>query len=319
MTHAAAGPPDQVQDLYGVAGDRRLPEIELDWLPGYDGAQPARIGNAAANLPQVRAFGEVMAARLAARMAGLSGADDPWEPAELLDFLESRWRDPDCGIWEVRGARRQFVHSKVMVWAAADAAVKMMERFGDPGPADRWRRLRADVKADVMHRGYDTGLQTFVQQYDGTAVDASLLRLAQLGFLPACDARLQGTVAAIARELGQGGVLLRYAPDLDDPLDGLPPWESGYLPATCWLVQCLAAMGNEKEARRYFTGLLELRNDVGLLAEEYDPLRRRFAGNHPLLASHVGLAAAAAALQDAGERAASADPGPDWRGAGPPG
>ncbi len=300
MVRAVAGPPAQVQDLYGVAGQRLLPEIELSWLPGYDGAQPARIGNAAAAQPQIRAFGEVMTARLAARMAGLSGAADPWEQAELLDFLESRWREPDCGIWQVRGAQRQFVHSKVMVWAAADAAVKMIERFGDPGPADRWRRLRAEVKADVLHRGYQAGQQTFVQQYDGTGVDASLLRLAHLGFLPASDARLAGTVAAIARELGQGGVLLRYAADPTDALELFPPGESGYLPANCWLVQCLAGMGMQAEAGRYLTGLLELRNDVGLLAEDYDPLRRRLAGNHPLLASHVGIAAAAAALQDAG-------------------
>ncbi len=299
MTRAVAGPPGQVQDLYGVAGERLLPEIELNWLPGYDGARPARIGNAAAAMPQIRAFGEVMTARLAARMAGMSGAGDPWEPAELLDFLESRWREPDCGIWAARGARRQFVQSKVMVWAAADAAVKMIERFGDPGPADRWRRLRSQVKSDVLGRGYDTGRQTFVQGYDGTGADASLLRLAQLGFLPSGDARLAGTVAAITSELDQGGVLLRHAPDPQDALDQVPASQNGYLPATCWLVQCLAGLGEAARARRYFAGLLELRNDVGLLAEDYDPLRRRFAGNHPLLASHVGLAAAAAALHDA--------------------
>ena len=303
MTSAVAGAPSRVQDLYGVTGQRWLPEIELGWLPGYDGAQPVRIGNAAAGQPPLGAFGEVLTARLAARMAGLAGSRDPWDPDEVLDLLESAWREPDTGIWEVRGPPRQFVHSKVMVWAAADAAVKMIERFGDPGPAERWRRLRSDIKADVLGRGYDTGASTFVQAYERAGTDASLLRLAQRGFLPPGDERMRGTAAFIAKELDIGGVLLRRDRDLEDGPGGRPPGDIGYLPATFWLAQALAAMGRGAEARQVFGRLLELRNDVGLLSEAYDPLRGCLAGNFPLTASHVALAQTAAALDALGDRA----------------
>jgi GH15 family glucan-1,4-alpha-glucosidase len=302
MTHAVAGPPGGVQDLYGVGGERRLPEIELDWLPGYDGARPVRIGNAATAEPPLDAFGEVLTARLAVRMAGLPGSGSPWDADELLDLLESRWREPDAGIWEVRGPPRQFVHSKIMVWAAADAAVKMIERFGDPGPVDRWRRLRAEVRADVLERGYDSEAATFVQAYERAGTDASLLRMGLRGFLPPGDERLRSTASAVARDLDSGGVLLRHGEDPADSVDGMPPGDGGHLPATFWLVQCLAAMGRARDARHVFARLLEFRNDVGLLSEEYDPLRRRLAGNYPLNASHVALADAAAALDEAGER-----------------
>jgi GH15 family glucan-1,4-alpha-glucosidase len=229
-------------------------------------------------------------------MAGLNGSHDPWDADELLAHLEATWRQPDAGIWEVRGPPRQFVHSKAMVWAAADAAVKMIERFGDPGSADRWRALRAEVKADVLDRGYDTGTAAFVQAYAHPEADASLLRLGLLGFLPPSDERLRGTVSSIAHKLDRGGVLLRYERDPGDNVDGMPPGDGGYLPATFWLAQSAAAMGRGAQARQMFTRLLELRNDVGLLAEEYDPLRRRLGGNYPLTASHVALAEAAAAL-----------------------
>ncbi len=300
MSHAAAGPPRGVQELYGVAGERRLPEIELGWLPGYEGARPVRIGNAATAAPSLDAFGEVLTARLAVRMAGLNGSHDPWDADEVLGHLESMWRQPDAGIWEVRGPARQFVHSKAMVWAAADAAVKMIERFGDPGSADRWRGLRAEVKADVLDRGYDTGAATFVQAYETPGADASLLRLGLLGFLPPGDERLRNTASGLAHKLDRGGVLLRYEQDPGDSMDGMPPGDGGYLPATFWLAQCAAAMGRGAEAREVFTRLLDLRNDVGLLSEEYDPLRRRLAGNYPLTASHVALAETAAALDALG-------------------
>jgi len=306
MISAVAGAPSRVQDLYGVTGQRWLPEIEVGWLPGYEGAQPVRIGNAATGKPPLDAFGEVLTARLAARMAGLTGSRDPWDSGDVLDLLESSWREPDAGIWEVRGPLRQFVHSKVMIWAAADAAVKMIERFGDPGPADRWRRLRADIKADVLDRGYDTGASTFVQAYERAGTDASLLRLAQRGFLPPGDERLRSTAAVIARELDCGGVLLRHERDPGDSVDGMPPGDAGYLPATFWLAQSLAAMGRGADARQVFGRLLGLRNDVGLLSEAYDPLRGRLAGNYPLTASHVALAETAAALDaldTLGERA----------------
>jgi GH15 family glucan-1,4-alpha-glucosidase len=302
MTHAVAGPPDGVQDLYGVGGERLLPEIELEWLPGYEGALPVRIGNAATAEPALDAFGEVLTARLAVRMAGLTGSRNPWDADEVLGLLESRWREPDAGIWEARGLQRQFVHSKIMVWAAADAAVKMIERFGDPGPADRWRRLRAEVKADVLARGYDTDAATFVQAYERPGPDASLLRVARFGFLPPRDERLRGTASAIARDLDRGGVLLRHGQDPGDSLDGMPPADGGYLPATFWLAQYLSAMGQEADARQVFARVLELRNDVGLLSEEYDPLRRRLAGNYPLNASHVALAETAAALDATGDQ-----------------
>ncbi len=296
---AVAGPPSQVQDLYGVAGERRLLEIELDWLPGYEGAQPVRIGNASAGAAPLDAFGDVLTAGLAVRMAGLNGSHEPWDTGEVLNYLESCWREPDAGIWEVRGPARQFVHSKAMVWAAADAAVKMIERFGDPGPADRWRSLRAEVKADVLDRGYDTGAAAFVQAYEGAATDASLLRLALLGFLPPGDERLRNTASVIAKKLDRAGVLLRCEEDPADSVDGLPPGDGGHLPATFWLAQCAAAMGRGDDARQVFSRLLELRNDVGLLSEEYDPLRQRLAGNYPLTASHVALAQTALALDAA--------------------
>ena len=296
MGHAVAGAPSAVQDLYGVAGERRLLEVELGWLPGYEGARPVRIGNAAAGRAPLDAFGDVLEARLAVRMAGLNGSHEPWDTAEVLGHLESRWREPDAGIWEARGPLRQFVHSKAMVWAAADAEVKMIERFGDPGPADRWRALRADVKADVLDRGYDAGAATFVQAYERSVTDASLVRLVLLGFLPPGDERLRNTTSIIAKKLDRVGVLLRCEEDQADSVDGMPPGDGGHLPATFWLAQSAAAMGRGGDARQVFTRLLELRNDVGLLSEEYDPLRQRLAGNYPLTASHLALAEAAFSL-----------------------
>jgi GH15 family glucan-1,4-alpha-glucosidase len=203
-----------------------------------------------------------------------------------------------------------------MVWAAADAAVKMIERFGDAGPADRWRKLRAEVRSDVLDRGYDAGGETFVQHYSGSGLDASSLRLVQLGFLPPSDERMSGTVAAIARELDRGGVLLRYQQDPADSLDGLPPDAGGYLPAAFWLAQCYALMGRGGAARRAFASALELRNDVGLLPEEYDPLRRRFTGNFPLTGSHAAAAATAAALDSMDAPAGAARFTRTGRGAG---
>lgn len=298
---ALGGSVAQAQPVYRVAGERRLPEIELGWLPGYDGAQPVRVGNAAAAQSQLGVVGEVMRARLAARTAGLPALADSWDTDSVLGLLESRWHEPDAGIWEIRGPPRQFVHSKAMVWAAADSAIKMIEWFGDSGPVGRWRRLRAAVRADVLERGYDADRNTFVQCYGSTALDASLLRLPLLGFLPLSDGRMAGTVDAIVRELDDSGVLSRYRPDAAPGVDGLPPGEGGYLPGSFWLAQCLALLGRGGHARRVFGSLLELRNDVGLLAEEYDPLRRRFAGNHPLAGCHTALVVTAAALSAANE------------------
>ena len=294
--HAVAGPAAQAQPVYRVAGERRIPEMEAGWLPGYEGARPVRIGNAAAARTELGTFGYVLRARLAGRAAGRPGIPGPGEPADLLPFLESRWQQPDAGLWEMRAPPRHFVHSKAMVWAAADAAVTMIDRFGDPDPASRWRRLRALVHADVLDRGFDRERSSFTQRYGATPVDAALLQLALLGFLPADDPRLAGTIEAIGRDLDDSGVLLRYQAQCAADADGLPAGALGYLPGSCWLARCLAAAGRPDQARQVFTAVLDLRNDVGLLAEGYDPLRRRFAGNHPLAAAHIELINTARAL-----------------------
>ena len=232
-----------------------MPEMEAEWLPGYENAQPVRIGNAAATLPQLGMFGDVLRAQLAARAAGLPPAEAGPEETGLADtdailsFLEAHWPEPDAGLWEMRGPPRQFTHTKAMVWAAADSAVKMIESFGDRGPVRRWRRLRSAVRADVLARGYDPDRNTFTQHYGSAAVDASLLRLPPLGFLPAADPRMAGTVEAITRELDDSGVLLRYLTHPPADTDGLPSGEAGYLPGSFWLAQVLAAAGRTEDAR----------------------------------------------------------------------
>jgi GH15 family glucan-1,4-alpha-glucosidase len=306
LSHAVSGPARQAQPVYRVAGERRMPELELDWLVGYDGARPVRIGNGSAARRQLATFGYLLRARLAARAAGLPVTAAPADPDSILPFLEAHWAEPDTGIWEMRAPPRQFVHSKAMIWAAADSAIKMIERFGDQGPLDRWRQLRDAVRDDLLARGFDRERNTFIQRYGSPAVDASLLQLPLLGFLPADDPRMTGTTAAIARDLDDSGILLRYQPHPPADTDGLPPGQAGYLPGSFWLAQSLAAAGQAAQARRIFAALLELRNDVGLLAEGYDPLRRRFAGNYPLAGAHIGLVSAAAALGQAGQPARTA-------------
>jgi GH15 family glucan-1,4-alpha-glucosidase len=310
LGHAVDGPAAQVQPVYRVAGERRIPEMEARWLPGYENAQPVRVGNAAADATQLGTFGDVLRARLAGRTAGLpwsaAGAAGPQDSGAILSFLESRWPEPDGGIWEMRGPHRQFVDTKAMIWTAADSAVKMIESSGEREPAaGRWRRLRAAVRADVLQRGFDPDRNTFTQHYGSATVDASLLRLPLLGFLSAADPRMAGTVAAICRELDDSGVLLRYQARPPTDTDGLPPGEAGYLPGSFWLAQALAAAGQMEQARRVYTALLGLRNDVGLLAEGYDPLRRRLAGNYPLAGSHIGLIMTARALTQNGQFARS--------------
>ncbi|HEY9245195.1 MAG TPA: glycoside hydrolase family 15 protein, partial [Streptosporangiaceae bacterium] len=292
LENAVAGPAAQVQPVYRVAGERRIPELDAGWLPGYHGAQPVRIGNAAAARAELATFGYLLRARLACRAAGLPGVPGPGEPPGLLPFLERSWQQPDAGIWEMRAPPQHFVHSKAMAWAAADAAVTTINRFGGPGPAGRWRRLRAQVHADVLARGFDPERCSFTQRYGAAPVDAALLQLPLLGFLPADDPRLAGTIEAIRRDLDDSGVLLRYPAGAD----GLPPSAVGYLPGSCWLARSLAAAGRPAQARDIFRAVLELRNDVGLLAEGYDPLRRRFAGNYPLTAAHSELISTARAL-----------------------
>ena len=307
LDRAAAGPVTQVQPVYRVAGERRIPELVADWLPGYDGAQPVRIGNASAARVVPATFGYLLRARLAARRAGLPVPELPPGPDATLAFLHDRWTQPDPGIWEMRGPLRHFVHSKALIWAAADAAVTLARQFGERRPARDWHRLRGAVHADVLARGYDPGRNTFTQRYGCPLTDASLLQLPLLGFLPADDPRVTGTVEAICRDLDDSGVLLRYRTDRAAEADGLPPGEAASLPATFWLAEMLAAAGESARARAVFTRLLDLRNDVGLLAEGYDPLRRRFAGNFPLAAAHLGLVATARAL---GRTVTPGQPGP---------
>ena len=289
LLRAIAGDPAQMQIMYGVAGERRLEEFVADWLPGYDG-NPVRIGNAAADQFQLDVYGEVMDALHQARLAGLRRDDPSWAlQAHLMSFVEEHWSDPDEGIWEVRGGPKQFTHSKLMAWVAADRAVKAIERFGLPGPAARWRALREDIRRDILTRGYDADRGTFTQYYRSRELDAALLMVPLVGFLPADDSRVRGTVSAIERELLQDDFVQRYTQAPGDSVDGLPAGEGAFLACTFWLADNYALQGRHDQAREVFERLLALRNDVGLLSEEYDPKARRLVGNFPQAFSHVPL------------------------------
>jgi GH15 family glucan-1,4-alpha-glucosidase len=288
LLRAVAGNPTQIQIMYGLAGERRLTELELPWLPGYGGAKPVRIGNAAHRQLQLDIFGEVSDALHVARQEGLQDDENAWRvQRQLLEYLESIWNQPDEGIWEVRGPRRHFTHSKVMAWVALDRAIKGVERFGLQGAVDRWRRLRETIHDEVCRKGFDPARNTFVQYYGAKEVDASLLMLPLVGFLPPTDPRVRGTVEAIERELVRDGFVARY-PTIPE-VDGLPRGEGVFLACTFWLADNLALLGRHQEARECLERLLALRNDVGLLSEEYDPEGRRFLGNFPQAFSHVSL------------------------------
>ena len=290
LLRAVAGDPSQLQIMFGAAGERRLTELELDWLPGHEGSSPVRIGNGASQQFQLDVYGEVMDALHQARSAGIEPEASAWAlQRALLDFLETSWRKADEGIWEVRGPQRHFTHSKVMAWVAMDRAVKAVERFGLDGPVDRWRRLRSEIHADVCSLGFDAQRGTFTQSYGSRELDASLLLIALVGFLPASDPRVRGTVETIQRELCRDGFVMRYDTAADPTVDGLPPGEGAFLAASFWLVDNLVLMGRGDDARASFARLLALRNDVGLLAEEYDPRIHRQLGNFPQAFSHVGL------------------------------
>jgi GH15 family glucan-1,4-alpha-glucosidase len=288
LLRAVAGMPSQIDILYGIAGERRLTEIEVDWLPGYEGAKPVRIGNAAFRQTQLDVFGEVMDLLHQARRVGLPLDENAWKvQKEMLRFLESAWREPDEGIWEVRGHRRHFTHSKVMAWVAFDRAVKSAEGFGLDGPVEKWRGLREVIHAEVCRKGFDPDRNAFVQSYGASEYDASLLMIPLVGFLPAGDPRVVGTVDAIRRHLTTDGFVARYS--TDGSVDGLPPGEGAFLICSFWLADNLVLQGRSAEARALFERLLDLRNDVGLLSEEYDPSTRRMLGNFPQAFSHVGL------------------------------
>jgi GH15 family glucan-1,4-alpha-glucosidase len=288
LLRAVAGTPSQLNIMYGLGGERRLSELELEWLPGYEGAAPVRIGNAAYHQFQLDVYGEMMDLLYVAARLGLKPDDDAWRlQRALLDFLASAWRQPDEGIWEMRGPKRHFTHSKVMAWVAVDRVIKAVEHFGVEGPLERWRQLRDIIHAEVCQRGFDAERNTFVQYYEGKALDASLLMIPLVGFLPPSDARVRGTVEAITRHLMTDGFVARYPTTPE--VDGLPAGEGAFLACTFWLADALALLGRRDEARQLFERLLGLRNDVGLLSEEYDPAARRLVGNFPQAFSHISL------------------------------
>ncbi|WP_370615682.1 glycoside hydrolase family 15 protein [Mumia sp. Pv 4-285] len=307
LRRAVAGSPGEFQIMYGVRGERRLTEIELDWLPGYEGSRPVRIGNAASDQFQLDVFGEVLDASWTAVKAELvthpedlpvlRHQQDAMLPA-LMEHLEKVWQDPDEGIWEIRGPRRHFVHSKVMAWVAFDRAIRIAEKLAleEAVPVQRWVELRDAVHAEVCEKGWSDAKNSFVQFYGANVVDASLLMLARVGFLPHDDPRIVGTVEAVEKDLLVDGLLMRYPPAAQGTVDGLPPGEGAFVMTTFWLVDALALIGRTADARALFERLLALRNDVGLLAEEYDPVADRMLGNFPQAFSHLGLIVSAANL-----------------------
>ncbi|MGC3003125.1 glycoside hydrolase family 15 protein [Streptomyces sp. G35A] len=297
LLRAVAGDPADLQIMYGLAGERRLPEFELPWLSGFGGAVPVRVGNDAVNQLQLDVYGEVMDSLALGRRSGLSPQPDVWAlQRALMDYLRTAWRQPDEGLWEVRGGRRHFVHSKVMVWVAADRAVRTLEDHPDfDGDLDGWRELRDEVHREVCEKGYDPERNTFTQSYGSRELDAALLLIPRVGFLPPDDPRVLGTIEAIRAELGQDGFVRRYTADAGT-VDGLPGEEGTFLVCSFWLAEALHMAGRTKEARELFERLLGLANDVGLLAEEYDPVGGRLLGNFPQAFSHIGLVNTALAL-----------------------
>jgi GH15 family glucan-1,4-alpha-glucosidase len=288
LFRAAAGSPEQVQIMYGVGGERWLGEREVPWLGGYENAKPVRIGNAAADQLQLDVFGEIMDALHQARVGGLQVSAAGWAfQRALLAHLETVWRAPDEGIWEVRGERQHFTYSKVMAWVAFDRAIKTVEMFGGDGPVDRWRRIRAEIHEEVCRRAFNANLGAFAQAYDSDLLDASALLIPTVGFLPPDDVRVIGTVKAIEQKLMCGGFVLRY--DSAATKDGLPPGEGAFLPCSFWLADAYVLTGRRADAQRLFERLVGLCNDVGLLAEEYDPEKRRLVGNFPQAFSHIAL------------------------------
>jgi GH15 family glucan-1,4-alpha-glucosidase len=288
LVRAAAGDPDEIQIMYGVAGEQKLPESIVDWLPGFEGSRPVRVGNAAAGQEQLDVYGEVMDAMYQARTHGIGASLPTWELGRrALRQLEQRWREPDEGIWEVRGGRRHFTHSKVMAWVAFDRGIRFCEELGREGPVERWRAIRDEIHAQVCRQGWNDELGSFTQSYGDSRLDASLLLLPQVGFLPPEDPRVRGTLAAVQRQLSIDGFVLRYRSE--DEIDGLPSGEGAFLPCSFWLVDALALDGRHDRATELFERLLGVRNDLGLLAEEYDPRSGHLLGNFPQAFSHIAL------------------------------
>ncbi len=302
LLRTIAGSPGQLQPVYGLAGERRLTEWEVPWLPGYEGSRPVRIGNAADDQLQLDVIGEVVDALHQARSGKLPASEAGWDLLRaLLAHLEAIWEQPDRGIWEVRGEPRHFTHSKAMVWVAFDRGIKSAEQFGLPAPLERWRALRARVHDEVCEKGFNPEIGAFVQSYGSRQLDASLLLLPLVGFLPPSDARIRGTVEAIERHLLVDGFVLRYDPGKTD--DGLPEGEGAFLACSFWLVDNLVLQERYGDAKQLFECLLALANDVGLLSEEYDPRISRLVGNFPQAFSHITLATSACNLAHAGKPA----------------
>jgi GH15 family glucan-1,4-alpha-glucosidase len=296
LLRAVAGAPEDLQIMYGIAGERRLEEREIDWLPGHMGSRPVRIGNAASKQLQLDVYGEVLDALYQALAHGAAPDDNAWSILlQLLEWLEEGWRQKDSGIWEVRGSPRHFTHSKLMAWVAFDRAVRLHDEFGRQGAVGRWRALREEIRDEILARAWDPEKRVFTQSYDSDRMDASVLQMPLVGFLPATDERIVSTVERIERELTTDGLVLRYDPD-EEAVDGLPGREGAFLPCSFWLVQVLALQGRVEDARELFERLLDLRNDVGLLSEEYDPVSRRQLGNFPQAFSHLALVDAAITL-----------------------
>jgi GH15 family glucan-1,4-alpha-glucosidase len=303
LLRATAGDVSKLQIMYGAAGERRLDEWEVDWLSGYESSSPVRIGNAAADQYQLDVYGEVMSALYSASRSDGVHSRAIWDlQTKLVEFLEEGWKEPDDGLWEVRGPRRHFTHSKVMAWVAVDRAVRTMEEWPDlRGPLDKWRKLRDDIHQEICEKGFDHKKQAFTQYYGSDQLDASLLMIPLVGFLPASDPRVVSTVEAIERELVDDGFVLRYRTSDDGAVDGLTGREGAFLACSFWLADCLHMIGREDDATALFERLLSLRNDVGLLAEEYDQVAGRLVGNFPQAFSHVSLVNTACRLtgQDA--------------------
>jgi GH15 family glucan-1,4-alpha-glucosidase len=314
LLRAAAGSPNQMQIMYGIRGERRLPEWQMDWLPGYDGSSPVRVGNAAATQLQLDVYGEVIGALYQARVGGLGADAASWAlERAVIEHIAKAWREPDDGIWEVRGGgRRHFTYSKAMCWYAIDRAVKTVEQFGVPGDVERWRALRDEIHEDVCTHGYDASRGHFTQSYGAGLLDGSLLLLPQIGFLPIDDPRIEGTIRAIEKHLVVDGFVLRY--DTKCTEDGLPPGEGAFLACSFWLADAMAMQGRFDEAEALFGRLVGLANDVGLLAEEYDSHGRRQVGNFPQAFSHVALVNTAFNLHRRAETLHAQARGADARG-----
>ena len=307
LFRAIAGDPSQLQIMYGIGGEHRLTELELPWLSGYEDSKPVRIGNAASEQFQLDIFGEVLAVFYGAWEAGLPERDETRSPGidvrDAIELVERMWRDPDEGIWEIRGQRQHFTYSKVSAWTAIDRAVKFAEATGADAPLERWRVVRDEIHAEVLAKGYDAERNTFVQYYGGKGLDASLLLIPASGFLPAEDPRVLGTIEAIQREICDGPFVWRYS--TGEGVDGLAGGEGAFLICSFWLVSALANAGRVEAAERNLEQLMALQNDVGLLSEEYDPQRERLLGNFPQAFSHIGLLRSLYAISEARQQASA--------------